>query len=324
VKAARMIPLALAVAATLVSTGAAAQGATAKPLRIVVPFTPGGGTDIVTRTLAPRLGERLGRQTIVDNRPGAAGTLGADLVARSAPDGGTMLMGSSSEIGIAPSLYAKLPYDVLRDFVAVAPVASTPMVLIVTPAMPVKNVRELVQLARTRPGEITFGSAGTGTGNHMWAEMFRHLTKTNLLHVPYKGAAPAQADVAGGQIQMMFNTLPAAVAFVKAGRVKALGISSGKRVPTLPDVPTMIEAGVPGFEVTYWYGLFAPAATPRDQTQRAATEVDAVLRSPEIGTALSNQGLEPLFKTPEQFTQFVRGEIEQWAVVVKASGTKLD
>jgi len=314
----------MAAAVVLPAGEAAAQGAASKPLRIVVPFTPGGGTDIVSRTIGPRLSDRLGRQVIVDNRPGAAGTLGADHVARSAPDGTTMLMGSSSEIGIAPSLYSKLPYDVARDFAVAAPVASTPMVLIITPSMPVKNVRELVALAKARPGEINYGSAGTGTGNHMWAEMFKHYTKTNLLHVPYKGAAPAMADIAGGQIQMMFNTLPASVGFVKAGRVRALGISSAKRMPQLPDVPTMIEAGVPGFEVIYWYGLFAPAATPKDQLQRVATEVDAVLRSPEMVTTLGSQGLEPLLQTPEQFAQFVRREIEQWGVVVKASGTKLD
>ena len=295
-----------------------------KPVRLIVPFTPGGGTDIATRIIAPKLSERLGQQTFVDNRPGAAGSIGADATVKSAPDGYTLLVGSTSEIGISPSLYSKLPYDVLRDLVAVAPLAATPMVLVVPPSLPVSTASDLVKLALARPGEINYASAGAGTGNHMWSELFRHLTKTKIVHVPYKGAAPAQADVMGGQVQMMFTTLPAATPFVRAGRLKALAVSSAQRAPTMPQIPTMAESGVAGFEVVYWYGFFAPAATPKDILARIHADTAAVLRLPEIVSSLSNQGLQPLSKSQEEFVAFIRSEMEKWAVVVKASGARVD
>jgi tripartite-type tricarboxylate transporter receptor subunit TctC len=295
-----------------------------KPVRLIVPFSPGGGTDVATRIIAPKLTERFGQQIIVENRVGAAGAIGADATAKSAPDGYTLLVGSTSEMGISPSLYAKLPYDVLRDFAAVAPFAATPMVLVVTPSLPVNSTADLVKLARSRPGEINYGSAGAGTGNHMWSVMFAHMTGTRLVHVPYKGAAPAQTDVMSGQLQMMFSTLPAATPFVNGGRLKALAVSSAHRAPTMPNVPTVAESGVPGFEAVYWYGFFAPAATPKDVQARIYADTSAVLRLPEIVGSLSKQGLQPLNHTQEAFAAFIRAEMDKWGKVVKASGARVD
>jgi tripartite-type tricarboxylate transporter receptor subunit TctC len=311
-------------AALLGYGGTHAQTYPAKPVRLIVPFTPGGGTDIATRIIAPKLSERFGQQAFVDNRAGAAGAIGAEATVKSAPDGYTLLVGSTSEIGISPSLYAKLPYDVLRDLVAVAPVASTPMVLVVPPSLPVASAGDLVKLALARPGEINYGSAGAGTGNHMWSVLFGHLTKVKLVHVPYKGAAPAQTDVMSGQLQMMFSTLPAATPFVKAGRLKALAVSSAQRAPTMPQIPTMVESGVAGYEAVYWYGLFAPAATPREILARIHGDTAAVLRLPEIVSSLSNQGLHTLSLSQEAFAAFIRSEMDRWAVVVKASGARVD
>ena len=312
-------------AATLFSSVTAhGQGYPSRPVRLIVPFTPGGGTDIATRIIAPRLSERLGQQAFVENRTGAAGSIGTDATVKSAPDGHTLLVGSTSEIAISPSLYTKLPYDVLRDLVPVAPLASTPMVLVVPPSMPVKTASDLARLARARPGEINYASAGAGTGNHMWAELFRYLTKTNIVHVAYKGASVAQTDVMGGQVQMMFTTLPAATPFVKAGRLKALAVSSPQRAPTMPGIPTMAESGVAGFEVVYWYGFFAAAATPKEIVARIHSDTAGVLRLPEIVSNLSSQGLQPFGKSQEEFVAFIRSEMEKWAVVVKASGAKVD
>lgn len=311
-------------AALLGGTQAQAQSYPAKPVRLIVPFTPGGGTDIAARIIAPKLSERLGQQAFVDNRAGAAGAIGAEATVKSPPDGYTLLVGSTSEIGISPSLYAKLPYDVLRDLVAATPVASTPMVLVVTPALPVASAGDLVKLAQSRPGEVNYGSAGAGTGNHMWSVLLSHLTKIKIVHVPYKGAAPAQTDVMSGQLQMMFSTLPAATPFVKAGRLKALAVSSAQRAPSMPQIPTMAESGVPGFEAVYWYGLFAPAATPRDVLTRIHNDTAAVLRLPEIVASLGNQGLQTIGLSQEAFAAFIRKDMERWAVVVKASGARVD
>jgi tripartite-type tricarboxylate transporter receptor subunit TctC len=304
--------------------GVQAQPFPSKPVRLVVPFAPGGGTDVATRIIAPKLSERIGQPVVVDNRPGAAGAVGAESVAKSAPDGYTMLIGSTSELAIGPNLRARMPYDVQRDFAAVAPFAATPMVLVVTPSLPVKTTMDLVKLARKRPGDINFGSAGAGTGNHMWSVMLAHMTGINIVHVAYKGAGPAQVDVMSGQVQMMFSTLPAATPFVNSGRLKALAVSSAKRVPTLPQVPTVMESGVPGFEAVYWYGFFAPVATPKDVQSRVLSDTAAVLKTPDIVASLSKQGLQTFDLSQAQFAAFVRAEGEKWRKVVKGSGARLD
>ena len=316
--------IALSIAALPGNPAAQSQTYPAKPVRIIVPFSPGGGTDIVARTVAPKLADRFGHQVVVDNRVGAAGAIGAEITVKSPPDGYTLMVGSTSEIGIGPSLYTKLPYDVLRDLVPVTPLAATPMVLVVHPSMPVKTAKDLVALARARPGQINYGSAGAGSGAHMAAELFRYLTKADIVHVPYKGVAPAMADVIGGQVQVLFTTLPSATAFIKAGRLKALGVASPQRASSMPELATMAESGVPGYEVEYWYGFFAPAATPKDILARIHADTAEVLRLPDVIANFAKQGLDPIKKTQDQFAAFVKADIEKWAVVVKASGTKVD
>ena len=316
--------IAWSVAALLSSPAAQSQTYPAKPVRVIVPFSPGGGTDIVARIVSQKLTDKFGTPVLVDNRVGAAGAVGAEIVVRSAPDGHTLLVGSTSEIGIGPSLYSKLPYDVLRDLVAVTPLAATPMILVVHPSMPVKTAKELVALALARPGQINYGSAGAGSGAHMSTELFRYLTKIDIVHVPYKGVGPAITDVVGGQVQILFTTVPSVTAFMQAGRLKALAVTSAERAPSIPEVPTMAESGVPGYEVEYWYGFFAPAATPKDILARIHAATTEVLRLPDVIANFARQGVQPVIKTQERFAAFVKADIEKWAVVVKASGTKVD
>jgi len=312
------LPLAAIVPA--VAAPAMAQSYPSKPIRVIVPFSPGGGTDILARILAPKLSERLGQPIIVENRLGAAGTVATEFTARSAPDGHTLQVGSTSEIGIGATLHTKTSYNVLRDLAAVAALASTPMTLVVHPSLPVKNVKDLIALAKARPGELNYGSAGAGTGNHMCGELFRYLTKADITHVPYKGAAPALADVVGGQVQIMFSTVPAAAGLLQAGRLKALGVSTAQRYRTMPNVPTMIEAGIPGYEVEYWYGFFAPSATPAAIQDRIVEESNLQLRNPEMIAALQARGLDPIPRTRKEFETFVKQDIDRWAPAVKASG----
>jgi tripartite-type tricarboxylate transporter receptor subunit TctC len=293
-----------------------------KPIRVVIPFSPGGGTDILARLLAPKLSERLGQPIIVDNRLGAAGTVATEYTARSAPDGHTLQVGSTSEIGIGATLHTKTSYNVLRDLAVVSPLASTPMALVVHPSLPVKTVKDLIALAKAHPGELNYGSAGAGTGNHMCGELFRYLTKADIAHIPYKGAAPALADLVGGQVQIMFSTVPAAIGLVQAGRLKALGVSTAQRYRTLPGVPTMIEAGIPGYEVEYWYGFFAPAATPVAIIERIHEEAALQIRNPEMIAAMQARGLDPMPKSRKEFETYVKQDIERWAPAVKASGAK--
>ena len=320
------LPAAIAMSVAVLLGNSAAHGQTypAKPVRLIVPFTPGGGTDIVARIVAQKLTDKFHQQVFVDNRPGAAGTVGADLTVKSAPDGHTMLVGSTSEVGIGSSLHTKLPYNTLRDLAPVTPLASTPMVLVVHPSIPVKTAKELVAFTLARPGQLNYVSAGTGTGNHMSGELFRYLTKVDIVHVAYKGAGPALADLVGGQVHLMFSTLPAAAPFVKAGRLKALAVSSAQRAPSMSEIPTMVESGVPGYEVVYWYGFFAPAATPKDVLARIHADTAEVLRLPDVVANFAKQGLDPIKQTQAQFAAFVKADIEKWAVVVKASGAEID
>jgi tripartite-type tricarboxylate transporter receptor subunit TctC len=295
-----------------------------RTLKIQIPFAPGGGTDILGRIIAPRLAERLGQPVIVENRPGAAGAIAARYTAQSTPDGLTLMIGSISEIGINPSVNPKLGYDVWRDFVALAPLASTPMILVAHPAVPANTPKEVIALAAARPGQINYGSAGAGSGAHMGAELFRYLTKVDLAHVPYKGTGAAVADLAGGQVQLVFTTLPSAVALVKGGKLKAIAVASAQRVPTLPEVPTFVESGVPEYRMDYWYGFFAPAATPRDIQARLTAATREVLRMPDVVAGFDKSGLLPMGGTAEEFAAFVRSDMDRWAKVVKAAGIKVD
>ena len=301
-----------------------AQSYPAKAVRLIVPFPAGGGSDIVGRIMAQRLGEQMKQQVFVDNRGGAGGSIGTEAAVRSAPDGYTMVLASTSEIAVNPSLYSRLTYDTVRDLAALAMVASTPIVVVVHPSMPVKTVKDLVALARQRPGEINVASAGNGTFTHLSGELFRSTAGVKWTHVPYKGAPVALADVVSGQVQVMFSSLPAAVGLITAGRLKALAVSTIKRSDTLPQVPTVAESGVSGYEVVYWYGLFAPAATPGEIIARLHTETVQALKAPEVIASLNKQGANPGAMSQAQFADFVRSEVAKWGKVVKASGAKVD
>ena len=301
------------------------QAANDRPINVVIPFAPGGGTDVLTRMVMPKVAEKLGVGTIIENRPGAAGAIGAQFVARANPDGKTLLVGSVSEIGVNPSIYPKLPYNVERDFVAVTALAAAPMVLVVHPSSEVKVAGDLVKLAKANPGKINFGSAGTGSGAHMAAELFIFETQIKLTHVPYKGTGAVAADMLGQQRDMvMFAPLPAVAGIVRSGQLKAIALTGKNRSPAMPEVPTFIEAGIPGFDMDYWYGLMAPAGTPaqaRNALHLAALEV---LSKPEMMADLLKQGLVPTITTEKDFAAFVQADIAKWAQVVKAADIKAD
>ncbi len=316
--------LSVVLALSLAALGGGALNAQDKAVRLQVPFATGGGTDILARIIAPRLSERLGQPVLVENRAGAGGAIGARYTAQAAPDGLTLMIGSISEIGINPGVTPKIGYDVWRDFVALAPMAVTPMILVAHPALPAATPRELIALANARPGQINYGSAGTGSGAHMGAELFRYITKVDIAHVPYKGTGAAVADLAGGQVQLVFTTVPSVIGLMKGGRLKPIAVASAQRVPTLPEVPTFVETGVPEYLMDYWYGLFAPSATPRDIQLRLQTALREVMRMPDIQAGMEKAGLLPMAGTAEEFTAFVKKDMERWAAVVKAAGIKVE
>jgi len=293
-------------------------------VRLIVPFPAGGGSDIVGRIMAQRLTSQLKQQVYVDNRAGAGGSIGTEAAARAATDGYTMVLASTSEIAVNPSLYTRLTYDTVRDLAALAMVASTPIVVVVHPSMPLKTVKDLVALARRRPGEVNVASAGNGTFTHLSGELFRSVAGVTWTHVPYKGAPAALTDLVSGQVQVMFSSLPAAVALINSGRLKALAVSTAKRSPTLAQVPTVMESGVPGYEVVYWYGLFAPAATTKEIVARLHNEIAQALHAPEVVASLGKQGATPGTMSQPQFADFVKSEVAKWSKVVKASGAKVD
>ncbi len=319
---------ALSLAATLaISTpqaAAAADAYPAKPIRFVVAFPPGGGTDIIARVIAQKLSERLAQQVVVDNRPGAGGNIGTDIVAKSAPDGYTMLMGSAGPLAVNASLFAKMPFDPIRDLAPVTLAASTPNVLVVHPSLLARTVKELIALARARPGEINFASSGHGTPAHLAGELFNSMAGVKLIHVPYKGAAPALADLLGGQVQLMFSTMPPALPHVKDGKLRALAVTSRKRSPAAPDLPTLDEAALPGFEAITWHGVVVPAGTPTTVIALLNREIVAILHLPEVVERLSGQGAEALGSTPEEFAAYIRSESVKWAKVVRESGAKAE
>lgn len=309
----------------LVTTGfAGAQGWPAKALRLIVPFPPGGGSDAVGRVIAQKLTERLGQQVVVDNRSGAGGSMGTELAVRAAPDGYTMVLASTSEIAINPSLYSKLSYDTVKDLVPVAMVATTPMAIIVNPNLAATSLQELVALARSKPGEINVASAGSGTISHLSGELFRSINQLNWTHVPYKGTGPALTDLAGGQVQVMFVPPPPALGLVKANRARLLAVSGKTRDSTLPDVPTVAEALNLDYTVDNWYGIFMPAGTPNELVTRLADEVAQSLKSPDVISTLAVQGASPGTMSPAQFGTYVKSEVKKWGALVKATGAKAD
>jgi tripartite-type tricarboxylate transporter receptor subunit TctC len=321
-RAAASLSAALALSAP--HAAAAAEPYPARPVRFVVAFPPGGGTDIIARSIAQKLGERLGQQVLVDNRPGAGGNIGTDIVAKSSPDGYTLLMGSAGPLAINASLFARMPFDPIKDLAPVTLAASTPNVLVVHPSLPAATVRELIALAKARPGEINFASSGHGTPAHLAGELFNSMAGVKLIHVPYKGAAPALADLLGGQVQLMFSTMPPALPHVKDGKLRALAVTSLKRSPAAPDLPTVDEIALPGFEANTWHGVVVPAGTPGAIVARLNREIVAILHLPDVVERLSGQGAEALGSTPEEFAAYIKSESVKWAKVVRDSGAKAE
>lgn len=294
-----------------------------KPIQMIVPQAPGGTNDIVARLVAADLSQRLGQQVVVENRPGAGGNIGTQTAARSAPDGYTLLMTISSTQAINPSLYRSIPFDPIKDFEPIAPVATVPNVLVVNPAFPAKSMSELIAMAKAKPDYYRFASAGNGTLNHLLGEMLNSMAAIKLEHVPYKGVAPALNDVLGNQVPMAFASLPSVLAHIKAGKVRALGVSSAKRSPFAPDIPAISET-VPGYSGDLWVGLFAVRGTPKDVTQKLAATMQTALADKTLRDKLAAQGAEGLTGTPQQFSTMLRGDIDKWAKIVKQSGAQVD
>jgi tripartite-type tricarboxylate transporter receptor subunit TctC len=302
-----------------------AQPRSDKPIKLMVPFTPGGGTDILARMMAPKLTEKLGVSVLVENMPGAAGAIAAQYTARAEPDGSTLMVGSTSEIGINPSLYPKLPYNVARDFAPVTPLASTPMVLVVHPSSSIKSAKDLVTMALANPGKVNFASAGIGSGAHLAAELFLYETQTKMSHIPYKGVGAAISDIIGSQRDLvLFTTLPSATPLARSGKLRVVAISTKERVSVMPEVPTFIESGVSGYVMEYWYGLIAPAAVSADFRKRMHAVASDILRQPDMVANLSKQGLQPTYRSPEEFAAFIKSDMERWAAVVKSANITLD
>lgn len=314
-------------ASSYLSANAMAQSAASypsKPIRIVVPFTAAGTTDIVARAVGADMARVFGQAVAIENRAGAGGNLGSDVVAKAAPDGYTLLVGAVSPQAINVSLYSNMPYDVMRDFEHISLLAAVPNLLEVHPGVPVKTVKELIEYARARPGKLAYASSGSGTSIHLSAELFKAMTGVDMLHIPYKGSAPAVADLMAGQVQLMFDNLPSSIQQVRAGKLRAIAVTSLRRSPVLPDVPTIAESGLPGYEASSWFGMHAPAKTSKDIVNKLHATVAKALRTPEMIERFTSLGADPVGNTPEQFTEFVRDEIVKWAKVVKASGAKVE
>ena len=322
--------LAIAGAALLLAipaSDAAAQPAAPypnRPVKLVIPFPPGGPLDIVGRLIAQKASEDWGQSVVVDNRPGAGGNIGADLVAKSPPDGYTILMGALSTHAVNPSLYAKMPYDAVKDFAPITLVAVTPNVLVVNASLPVNSAKEFVAYAKANSGKLAFGSGSNGSAGHLAGELFKVDTGTDIVHVPYKGGAPATQALLAGDTQFMFDNLANAMPQVKAGKLKALAVTTAERSKLAPELPTMAEAGLSGFDISTWFGLLAPAGTPKDVIAKWNAEVGKILNSPDMRERLTAQGAEPAPTTPEQFAAFIQSEIPKYARIVKISGAKVD
>jgi len=303
---------------------AQAQNYPVKAIRYIVPFPAGGTTDILARMAGQKLTEAWGQQIIIDNRPGAGGNVGSEIASKAPADGYTILGGTVSSHSINTSLYSKMPYHPLKDFAPITLLAMVPNVLVVHPSVPAKTVKEFIALAKAKPGQLRYASAGNGTSQHLSGELFSMLTGTKMIHVPYKGSAPASADLLGGQIELSFENSTIAVPFIKAGKMRALGVTTAKRTGALPDVPTIAEAGVPGYEVSSWQGVFAPAGTPPEIVKKLNTELVRIIALPDVRKRLADIGAEPAGNSPEQFTEFIKTEIAKWEKVVKASGARVD
>src|SRR5215216_1467571 len=323
----RMFLLARAVAAVVLVTSASAvfaQDYPSKPIRLVVPYPPGSGTDIVGRLLAQRLSENLGQQVYVDNRPGAGATIGTTAVAKATPDGYTILMADLGPLAIGPSFYRQLPYDPVKELAPISQVAVLPFLLVVHPSVPAHNVPDLIALAKTKPGELNYASVGNGTAVHLATELFRQLAGIDIVHVPYKGSAPALTDLVAGRTSMMFVNVLSARGFLESGQLRALAIGTAQRSPAMPDIPTIAESAMPDFRAVVWFGLLAPAETPRPIVDKLNAEIVRVLRLPEFKQKLAEQGAEAVPSSPEEFSAHIQAEIAKWAQVIKTSGVRME
>ena len=303
---------------------AVAQTYPSKPVRFVVPYPAGGPLDTVARLLAQKVGEAMKQPVVVDNKPGAGGNIGADLVAKSPPDGYTILMGAVATHAINPSLYAGIPYDPVRDFTPITQVASTPNVLVVNPAVPANDVKAFIAHAKANPGKLNFGSGSTGSAGHLAGELFNTLAGVKMAHVPYKGAAPAMQDLLGGRIDLMFDNLASSLTQVKAGKIRALAVTTARRSALAPELPTIAESGLPEFDISTWFGVFAPAGVPRESIERLHAEFTRALAAPDVREKMLALGAEPVGSRPEEFAAFIRREAGKYARLVKASGAKVD
>ena len=311
------------VLSTLAATAAAQVSYPAKPVRIIVPFPPGGPTDVVTRTIGPKLSEALGQPVVIDNRAGAGGMTGTEQASKAPPDGYTLLMGTIGGLAVAMSLQPNRGYDTLRDLAPITQSVHVTNIMAVHPSVPARSVKELLAIARTQPGKLNYGSAGAGTGPHLAGELLKLTAKVNIVHVPYKGSAPALTALMGGEVDINFENTLIVLPHLRTGRVRPLAVTGATRSRLLPDLPTVGET-IPGFSASGWYGLMAPAGTPREIIQRLNTEVVRILRMPDVVERLSGQGAEPAGGTPEQFGAFLGAEIEKWARLVKAAGMRPD
>nr|WP_078201374.1 tripartite tricarboxylate transporter substrate binding protein [Cupriavidus necator] len=319
-------PVLAATVAALALPGAHAVAAEAypvKPVRIIVPFTPGGAADIMTRALGERLRLRLGQPVVIENKPGAGTVIASDFVARQAPDGYTLLMAASS-LGIAPSIYKTVNYDPVKDFTPITQVASVVHVLVVNAALPVHSVKDLVGYLKSQGKPTSYGSAGTGTSTHLEGELFKTMAGVNMTHIPYKGSSPALTDLVGGQVQVMFDAYASSSPFIKSGNIRALSVTTARRSATLPDLPTVAESGLPGYEAMPWLGLVAPAGTPPEVVQRIYTATQAVLKEPALIEQFKSLGLDIIGNSPSQFAAFIKQDTVKWAKVAKASGAQAD
>lgn len=314
----------IAIAALTMASIAHAQTFPTKPIRLICPFPPGGAVDIASRAIANEMSKTLGQQVVVENKPGAGGNIGGAEAARSAPDGYTIFMTTSGINAINPALYSKMPFDPNKDLVPVSALVSLNNVLVLHPSVTAKSVAEIIAMAKAQPGKMTYASSGSGTSIHMSGEMFKHLTQVDILHIPYKGSSPALTDLLGGQVMMMFDNVPSALPHIKSGKLRALATTGAKRDPTLPDLPTVAEAGVVGYESGVWFGLSIPAGTPREIIAKLNAEAVKGTRSPDFVTRMTALGYNIIGSTPEQMSEMLKKEVSTWGPIVKASGARAD
>jgi tripartite-type tricarboxylate transporter receptor subunit TctC len=320
----RIVTLCFALTTTLPAFPAAAQAYPVKPIRLIVPYPPGGPTDLVGRALGQKLTEAWGQQVVVENRAGAASAVGTEVAARAAADGYTLLLGTSAGFCINPALGGKIPYDAERDFVPISLLVINPQILVVHPSLPAHSVKSLIALAKSRPGQINYASVGNASPQHLGMEMLKRMAGIDMVHVPYKGTAPAVTDILAGNVSLMFNSMPSVLQQVHAGRLRGIAVGSAKRSPAAPDIPTVSEAGLPGFEYVTWYGLFAPAGTPREIVSRLNAQTVKILSDPELAKRFAGQGAEPQGTSSEELAQYRRAEYARWRKLIAEMKLKVD